>query len=267
MQVGGNDLRHESECISGIKLLNGQHGPIPEACKDVEYAANNLFETVANLATELDYLYQNLRALAPEATIVAVGYPHIIDANSPNCSLDAFPGVTPALKQAFNALVDAGNAQIKQTAGNLGITAITDEIATRFAGHEVCSADEWIVSLEQLRSLEPHEITRGGHPNDVGHQMIADVVLTYLPTVTANNGTVIPEGGGEVGEPGTEGGEIGEPGTEGGEVGEPGTEGGEIGEPGTEGGEVGEPGTEGGEEGECQTTSKIEGQQIGRGSL
>jgi lysophospholipase L1-like esterase len=182
IQVGGNDIRHESECLMGIKQEGGTHGPIPPACSDVEYAYNNATETVAALAADLDYLYQNLHAMAPNATIVAVGYPHLVSTTNAGCEQTSVGAVLNLdLRQKFNAIVDAGNAQIKATAGNLGIAAITDEIAAAFEGHEACSTDEWIVSPEQLQSLAPSELERIGHPNDVGHQALAEVVLTYLP--------------------------------------------------------------------------------------
>jgi lysophospholipase L1-like esterase len=204
IQIGGNDLRLESACISGVKLDDGSGGlgAIPPECQDVEYTYENLTETVALLASNLDYIYQDVRTRAPNATIVAIGYPHLFGSANPDCeNIARLLRLPPDFLQKFNAIIDAGNAQIKATAESLGILAITDEIATAFEGHEMCSDDEWLVSLTTAA-----RISQIGHPSDYGHQMMAEVITPLLPyNVNTHNGTVTTEqqgDGGQVGEPG-----------------------------------------------------------------
>lgn len=223
VQVGGNDLGLGEplvECFQGIKLLDDTRGEVPEGCATLQDMYNRATDVIRDLATSLDYLYKGLRDVAPNATIVAIGYPHLVSTTDPGCGATATGAALPLdARQKFNALVDAGNAQIKASAANAGISAITDEVVAAFDKHEACSASEWIVTPEtsgvdvmNLKATKKYGV-RVGHPNDLGHRAIADAVLSALPSVATRNGTVTPppvdeeEQGGEVSTPGESGGD------------------------------------------------------------
>ena len=193
IQVGGNDLGLGEplvECALGEKKLDDTRGAVPQGCATLDDLYNRATDVIRDLATNLDYVYRELRAAAPHATIVAVGYPHLVNTTNPGCAGTSTDGALPLdVRLKFNALVDAGNAQIKASAREAGISAITDEIATAFEGHEACSTSEWIVTPEtsgvDLSNLADTQqyAERIGHPNDLGHQHIAEVVLSLLPSI------------------------------------------------------------------------------------
>jgi len=184
--IGGNDIKLEQsvrKCFQGASSLSSSLSLAQSACWDLEQLLNNLTEVVNGaLAPSLDYTFRALRAAAPSATIVAIGYPHVVDTSSPNCDRTATGYLLNLSKrQRLNQLVDALNAQIKTAAANAGIASIIDPIVAAFQGHEACSADEWIVSADALLRTGNFGV---GHPNDAGYRAYANAVLRALPTVT-----------------------------------------------------------------------------------
>ena len=173
--IGGNDLRLDervSKCFSGSLANPPQEG----ACGDLEQLLNNIDAAINDsLASRLYNAYQLLRAAAPNATILAVGYPHLVDAVNETCD-QTWTGwvINRANREKMNYLADAINAQIEKAATAAGIYYLTTPVVDYFRGHEACSGvDEWIVSADAALQTGNFGI---GHPNDNGYPAYADVV-------------------------------------------------------------------------------------------
>lgn len=178
MMVGGNDIRLDErlqKCFQG----STKSAPDPSACGDLDQLLNNIGAVIQDsLGRTLEETYRTVRAAAPNAAIVAVGYPHLVDATNDTCD-QTWTGyvLDRARRQKLNDLADALNGQIARAASNAGIYWITDEIVEKFRGHEACSgADEWIVSPDEV--LRTRNLVSLSHPNDRGYPAIAEVVAS-----------------------------------------------------------------------------------------
>ncbi|HKU39730.1 MAG TPA: SGNH/GDSL hydrolase family protein [Polyangiales bacterium] len=186
IQVGGNDIKWDSTfaaCMDAVKRMQDEQMPegsiksckdvitlLPPECNDLEWLIDNTSEVVnGNLAPSLDYTFRALRAAAPNATIVALGYPHLVDATSA-CDSNSLVGCVfdAETRQRFNDIADAINAQIANTAASAGILSLTSEVVEAFSSHGACSPDEWISGVT-------------GHPNAAGHRAYAQVVANGVP--------------------------------------------------------------------------------------
>lgn len=179
--IGGNDIKLDerlAKCLNGSQPSSSL-GSLSGACGDLKELLDTA-TTVVNdaLAPSLDETFKTLREAAPNATIVAVGYPHLVDANGPMCDATLTGKlIDRGNRGRMNELADAINAQIAASAARAGIASVTDDVVAAFAGHEACSADEWIVS--------PDATLRTGnlgvaHPNETGHQVYANAVIAAL---------------------------------------------------------------------------------------
>lgn len=193
VQIGGNDIKYDesfAKCVQAVEGMGMQNKPsssfsslsspssLSPECRDLDWLINNTTAVVnAGLAQNLNDAFVAIRNAAPNATIVAVGYPHLVDA-TPACDKTLIGYFFPAdIRQRFNAVADAINAQIANAAANAGILALTTEVVDKFAGHEACSPDEWIGTLSI-------------HPNAAGHQAYADVVANGVPAAPSTRTAV-----------------------------------------------------------------------------
>jgi lysophospholipase L1-like esterase len=193
--IGGNDVKLDErikKCMDSSSSKNVSSSLTTSGCADLVQLLNNAGDVIDEaLAPSLDYTFRALRAAAPNATIVAVGYPHLAVYKDPaNAACDkTLTGfaLNRANRLKLAQLVDAMNNQIKVAAANAGIQAIVDEVVTEFDGHEACSGSEWIVGADAaLKTLN-----RGvAHPNDAGHRGYATAVLNGLSKVKARSAVV-----------------------------------------------------------------------------
>jgi lysophospholipase L1-like esterase len=181
VQIGGNDIKYDSTFATCAQAVEGmQDKPLspPPECKDVNWLIDNTTEVVnGNLARRLDETFQAIRDAAPEATIVAVGYPHLVDATSACDNQPIGWVIDRNTRQRFNEVGDAINAQIARAAANAGILSLTQDVVQAFSGHEACSPDEWISTLLM-------------HPNAAGHRAYAQVVANGVPAAPRRIGVV-----------------------------------------------------------------------------
>ena len=139
-------------------------------CKDLDWLLNNFSETVnENFEASLEYTFEALRNAAPNSTILAVGYPHLVDA-TPACSGFINSVINPTYRQRMNDLADAINAKIASAATTAGILSITDEVVDAFADREACAPQEMIGSFSM-------------HPNAAGHQAYGQLVARRAAAV------------------------------------------------------------------------------------
>ncbi|MER1997917.1 MAG: SGNH/GDSL hydrolase family protein [Arthrobacter sp.] len=164
LTIGGNDVRF-TEVVAACA-----GAALPATCEPALAAAQAYAETT--LAPQVRGSLQQLRALAPRAELVLVGYPHLFDEAG-------VPGLlTAEAAGLFNAGTDALNAVLAAQLPDRRSTYV--DVVDEFAGHGVGSADPWIIFGAPAANL---------HPNATGYRE------GYLAAITA--GVELHPGGGQ----------------------------------------------------------------------
>ncbi|QUQ65848.1 SGNH/GDSL hydrolase family protein [Kutzneria sp. CA-103260] len=149
--VGGTDIGFSD--VMSTCVLSGD-----AACVDRVHQA----EDVANgpLGANLAKVFAAIKAKAPNAKILVLGYPHVVEADGP-CSLSA------AKRKALNEGADQLAAVTRDQSVKAG--AQFADARPAFAGHGYCAADAWINGVTLL------DVAGSFHPNAYGQR------LGYLP--------------------------------------------------------------------------------------
>jgi len=121
----------------------------------------------AVLGPRLDTVYGAIRARAPAARVVVLGYPRIFSSASCFGTL----GITATERAKANQLADAVDALTSQRATAAGATY--QSAIGAFTGHAVCSTAPWLNGLNLFNTVESY------HPNRNGNS------LGYAPLVRA----------------------------------------------------------------------------------
>ncbi|MFB7946060.1 SGNH/GDSL hydrolase family protein [Kitasatospora phosalacinea] len=155
--IGGNDagfastmqtcvLNSESSCLSAVNAAKS-------------YATNTL-------PGKLSSLYGQIKAKAPNAHVVVLGYPHLYKVPG-SCIF----GISDTKRTAINGAADTLDTVIAKQVANAGFTF--KDVRTAFAEHEICgSSTQWLNST----SLP---ISDSYHPNSTGQ------ANGYLPLFSA----------------------------------------------------------------------------------
>jgi lysophospholipase L1-like esterase len=117
------------------------------------------------LPGQLATLYSSIRARAPYAKVVVVGYPRIFMGEDCN----AFTWFSPAEEARLNQMADLINTRTAAAASAAGFAFANPTAA--FTGHAVCDNPEWINGLS-------NPISESYHPKATGH------AGGYTPTVS-----------------------------------------------------------------------------------
>jgi lysophospholipase L1-like esterase len=165
--AGGNDIGFASVLTECAK---------PAWFSDCNGAIDGAVAVIrAQIPTALAGLYADIRAKAPNARTVVVGYPRLF--NGIDCHLLTwFSGAEMTRLNATADLLDSVTATAASAAG----FAFVDPRAT-FTGHAVCSSSPWINNLTW-------PIDDSFHPNRAGHVGYAAVVA---PTLTSAVGAPV----------------------------------------------------------------------------
>ncbi|GAA2922105.1 SGNH/GDSL hydrolase family protein [Kitasatospora cinereorecta] len=140
LSIGGNDSGFAST------MLSCQYSTL-SAC---ERALETAGEYVVNeLPGELDSLYATVRARAPHAEVVVIGYPHLYKEGGL-----CLGGLSSAKRTAVNRGSDLLNATIAGRAAAAGFAFADGRPA--FAGHEICTSDAWISGSNVHPTAEGH---------------------------------------------------------------------------------------------------------------
>lgn len=148
VSVGGNDAGFASvltECA-----LPGWASNCNGKIDGAQAFVNN------TLPAQLSTLYSGIRARAPYAKVVVVGYPRIF--NGEDCN--AFTWFSPAEEARLNQMADLINTRTAAAAAAAGFSFANP--TTGFIGHAVCDNDEWINGLS-------NPISESYHPKATGH--------------------------------------------------------------------------------------------------
>lgn len=148
VSVGGNDAGFASvltECA-----LPGWASNCNGKIDGAQAFVNN------TLPAQLSTLYSAIRARAPYAKVVVVGYPRIF--NGEDCN--ALTWFSPAEEARLNQMADLINTRTAAAAAAQGFGFANP--TTGFIGHAVCDNDEWINGLSS-------PISESYHPKATGH--------------------------------------------------------------------------------------------------
>jgi len=148
ISVGGNDAGFTSVITTCAEpgWLSDCHGAVSKA---QSYLKNTL---PGSLAT----LYSSIRAKAPNAKVVVVGYPRLF--NGEDCN--ALTWFSPSDESLLNATADLLNSKLAAAAAARGFAFANPTSA--FIGHAVCGNPEWLNGLS-------NPISESYHPNRAGH--------------------------------------------------------------------------------------------------
>ncbi|TYR63800.1 SGNH/GDSL hydrolase family protein [Streptomyces parvus] len=146
--AGGNDvgfadvmqdcvLGSEATCLAGVDAAVGQMN--------------------STLPGSLDALYDGIRAGAPQAQVVVLGYPRFYQLSG-----SCIAGLSEAERAAINNASDVLNDVIAKRSADAGFTfsSVVDE----FTGHELCSGDAWLhsVTIPVYNSYHPKAAGQSG---------------------------------------------------------------------------------------------------------
>ncbi len=125
----------------------------------------------SQLPAKLDATLQKIRADAPNARIVVLGYPRLYDLSKSGTCI----GLSTTDRTALNNGADALDSALATAAANNGDTFA--DVRPQFSGHEICDGrSSW------LNSVDIFAISSSYHPNANGQE------LGYLPVFAANAG-------------------------------------------------------------------------------
>nr|WP_232839326.1 SGNH/GDSL hydrolase family protein [Streptomyces triticisoli] len=172
VQIGGNDIGFGS-IISTCARLGAQQ-PTGDPCRR-HYASSGtdqLTLDIARTAPKVDRVLRAVRARAPHARVLVVGYPALLPDDGSGC----FPSV-PFASEDFPYLRDTEkrlNLMLGMVAAWNRAEYVDTYGPTR--GHDMCKspADRWIEPLQPASPAAP------AHPNAKGEQAMARAVLKVL---------------------------------------------------------------------------------------
>ena len=118
----------------------------------------------STLPGQLDNVYWAIRAKAPSAHVVVLGYPRFYKLGT-TCV-----GLSETKRSAINGAADYLDAAIAKRAADHGFTF--GDVRTTFSGHEICSGSSW------LHSVDWTNINQSYHPTAAGQSG------GYLPVLT-----------------------------------------------------------------------------------
>ena len=157
--VGGNDVGFVDVITACAPpwWASDCHGEIDEA----QYEIKNV------LPARLDRLYNAIRAKAPSARVVVVGYPRLFMGEDCN----AGTWFSPTEQSRLNASADLLSQTIQSRAAAHGFRYVDPRAA--FAGHAICDDPEWINGLS-------NPLRESYHPNRAGQTGYADLTDDHL---------------------------------------------------------------------------------------
>ncbi|MFD0684749.1 SGNH/GDSL hydrolase family protein [Actinomadura fibrosa] len=163
--VGGNDAGFSS--VMQTCVLNSD-----SACLSAVDTAKSYM--VNTLPGRLDSVYAKIRAKAPSARVVVLGYPRLYKIVS------VCVGLSNTKRTALNGAADTLDGTISSASGRAGFTF--SDVRDEFGGHELCSGEDWLNSVTI-------PIGSSYHPTAKGHR------LGYLPALNGSTSLALQKEG------------------------------------------------------------------------
>jgi lysophospholipase L1-like esterase len=159
LTIGGNDAGFSdvmTTCVTGSDA---------DCVARVNTAENFARNT---LPARLDSVYNAIRAKAPSARVVVLGYPHMYDLSAWFCV-----GMSDTKHQKIDEASDVIDSVTSGRAAAHGF--VFGDVRPTFNSHELCSGDDWLHAVVASPSWESY------HPTALGHSS------GYLPVLNAND--------------------------------------------------------------------------------
>jgi lysophospholipase L1-like esterase len=157
--IGGNDAGFSS--VMETCVLSST-----STCVNAVSNAEAFINTPSQLPTLLDTTLQTIRAHAPAAKIVVLGYPDLYDLSKSSTCI----GLSTKDRTALNGGADALDSALATAAEQNNDTFA--DVRGQFARNEICDSDSW------LNSVDIFAISSSYHPNASGQE------LGYKPVFT-----------------------------------------------------------------------------------
>ncbi|MFK8912007.1 SGNH/GDSL hydrolase family protein [Streptomyces sp. YS-3] len=144
--IGGNDAGFSD--VMTTCVLNSQ-----STCLNRINQARTYADTV--LPAKLDSVYDAIRAKAPNAHVVVIGYPHFYKIGG-----SCFLGLSDTSRAAINSAADELNTVTAKRAADHGYSFAS--VVPAFTNHEICSSSSWLNSLVWTNIGESYHPTAAG---------------------------------------------------------------------------------------------------------
>ena len=192
--VGGNDARFSEIIKQCLSFFN--------SCIDADFRERTISTINGTMYRSVADTFSALRKAYPPATIVAFGYPSVIDDPASSCAGLVRIGVGERvwLKETVLPTI---NEAIKDAAAEAGVSFV--DITQVTAGYGVCSSDPWI---NGLRFGDDNWVVgnESFHPNQRAHDAIAKLFIEHytdgagrlLMTNPEPSGPIRPTSGSEI---------------------------------------------------------------------
>lgn len=148
--IGGNDIGFAEVMVTCTLLGNA-------SCLDAIAEATTEANTI--LPDRLDATYAAIRAAAPNALVVVLGYPRLI---SPTGSCGVVT-LSATKRTALNAGADMLDVVIASRVAAAGPGFVYQSAIAHFDGHGACGSSPWINRFSLLQLVESY------HPNAAGY--------------------------------------------------------------------------------------------------
>ncbi|MEW2068226.1 SGNH/GDSL hydrolase family protein [Streptomyces sp. NPDC007346] len=109
----------------------------------------------STLPARLDSVYAAIKAKAPSARVVVLGYPRFYQLGG-----GCLAGLSEAERSAINGASDHLNTATAKRAADHGFTF--GDVRPAFTGHEICSSNSWLHSVNWLNIGESYHPTAAG---------------------------------------------------------------------------------------------------------
>lgn len=154
VQVGGND--------AGFTSVMENCALYYFTCQSAINSADSYIQN--SLPAALSTTYNDIRADAPNAKVLVVGYPHLFTATGTTCGFNL---LTSSHEKSLNQTADLLDGVIASAASSHGFTFVDPRNA--FASHELCSSSPWL-NNDTIPAQESY------HPNIAGEAGYATLV-------------------------------------------------------------------------------------------
>ncbi|MGW7516487.1 SGNH/GDSL hydrolase family protein [Streptomyces sp. NPDC054796] len=146
ISIGGNDVGFADTMTTCA--LNGEAACLERVAEARAYVTDTL-------PARLDGVYDAIKAKAPSAKVVVLGYPRFYQLEG---SCDA--GLSEASRAAINSAADDLSTVTQDRATSHGFSY--GDLRPAFTGHEICSSDWW------LHSVSVPDVGQSYHPTEEG---------------------------------------------------------------------------------------------------
>jgi lysophospholipase L1-like esterase len=145
--IGGNDVGFSSvmeTCVLGSD----------SDCLNAINQAENQAKTI--LPGRLATLFSDIKAAAPIAHVVVLGYPEFYDLSKSSTCI----GLSTTKRIALNGGADVLDNVIQQATSSAGFTYA--DVRSAFSGHEICDSSSWLHSVDWLNLGDSYHPTASG---------------------------------------------------------------------------------------------------------